>query len=183
MAIRGTRVLVIGATSPAGHGLVEALLAMGAEVIATASVRTQLDQLAADMHQHERLRQADVDATSADALRAIMRDVTRKAPLDSVVLVLESGSPWSAASRDPQAALRGLIESTFESACWVLRAAVTEMANAGGGRIIMITDGTGRPDAKAPIQAALASAVRTLLESNRAPVAAQVATSSEPYSW
>lgn len=165
--------LVIGATTRVGHGLVEALLAMGAEVIATSPVRTQLDQLSADMHQHERLRQADLDPTDADALLRLMTDASRDAPLDSIVLVLESSTPWASATRDPQKALRRMIESTFESACWVLRAGVTTMAKARRGRIIVLTEGTGMPDPETPIQAAMATAVRTLIESNRTPVAAQ----------
>lgn len=173
MSIRGTRVLLIGATTRAGQGLVEALLALGAEVIATSPIRTQLDQLSAEMHQHERLHQADVDATSPEALLRVMRDVTASAPLNVIVLVLEAGPPGALASKQPRKALRGMVEHTFETACWVLRTGVATLAKSGGGRILVVTEGPGLPNPEAPIRAAMGAAVRTLIESNQKPLADQ----------
>jgi len=173
MSIRGTRVLLIGATTRAGQGLVEALLALGAEVIATGALRTELDQLVADMHQHERLHQADVDPTSPEALARVMVDVSRSAPLDVILVVLEAGPPGPLASKEPRKALRGMIEHTFETACWALRTGVATLARTGGGRIVVLTDGPGTPDPEAPIRAAAGAAVRVLIESNQKPVAAQ----------
>jgi NAD(P)-dependent dehydrogenase (short-subunit alcohol dehydrogenase family) len=87
VAIRGARVLVVGACSARGHAVVEAFLALGAQVIAADRLRTQLEELRAELRQHERLWVAETDPDDPGALAALFADVARE-PLDAALLLV-----------------------------------------------------------------------------------------------
>jgi NAD(P)-dependent dehydrogenase (short-subunit alcohol dehydrogenase family) len=87
MTLRGARTLVAGACSPSGRRLCEALLALGAHVVAADRLRTQLEELRAELRQHERLWVAECDLGAA-ACRALFADVARDEPIDTAILVL-----------------------------------------------------------------------------------------------
>lgn len=91
MAIRGARVLIFGATLPPGRRLVEAYLALGAEVVAADTLRTRLEELRAEMGQHERLWVAESGGEAG--MEALFADVARDEPIDVAVLVAESAAP------------------------------------------------------------------------------------------
>jgi NAD(P)-dependent dehydrogenase (short-subunit alcohol dehydrogenase family) len=96
VAIRGARILIFGATLPPGRRLVEAYLALGAEVVAADALRTRLEELRAEMGQHERLWVAE--SGGAAGMEALFADVARDEPIDVAVLVAERAT---AASVEP----------------------------------------------------------------------------------
>lgn len=95
MGLRGMHVLLFGACCEAGQRATEALLALGAEVVAADLLRTRLEQLRADLGQHERLHVAECDANAVDAARALLADVSRDRPLSALVVAsgAEAGPP------------------------------------------------------------------------------------------
>ncbi|MFI5306258.1 MAG: SDR family NAD(P)-dependent oxidoreductase [Polyangiales bacterium] len=161
MAIRGSRVLVVGACSALGHRIVEAFLALGAQVIAADRLRTRLEELRADLRQHERLWVAETDPDDPQALAALFADVAAE-PLDAALFVL----PVARTDRAADAGTLGAdLRSLPRCACFV-RAALHELRRHGRGRVILLVEPASGPrddELWAAVSALLAdAAVRAL---------------------
>jgi NAD(P)-dependent dehydrogenase (short-subunit alcohol dehydrogenase family) len=138
VSIRGARVLLFGACSQSGRKLVEAFLAMGAEVIAADRLRTRLEELRAEHRQHERLWVAESDVSEVGAAAALFADVARDRALDAALLVVpqaEQEGPWHGDEAGVRAALGAL------PAClWFLRAARQHLGRQGHGRALLLLE-------------------------------------------
>ncbi len=91
MALRGARILLAGACTRTGQSLVEAFLALGAEVIAADRLRTRLEELRARVHQHERLWVAEADLSGPSTALALFADVARDEPIDAAIFIVPGG--------------------------------------------------------------------------------------------
>ena len=90
MGLRGSQVLLLGATGRLGIRLCEAWLALGAEVVAADRLRTRLEALRASLGQHERLHVAEADILDLAGLAILLQDVSRDRPLDVLVVAVEA---------------------------------------------------------------------------------------------
>jgi len=158
MALRGARILLAGACTRTGQSLVEAFLALGAEVIAADQLRTQLEELRARVRQHERLWVAEADLSGPSAALALFADVARDEPIAVAIFIVPGGeladsseAQLNSPARAAQAAQLPLLQ--FES----LLGAASE-AMRGDGRILVLLE----PDVGgAPV---LLPALRQLVE-------------------
>jgi NAD(P)-dependent dehydrogenase (short-subunit alcohol dehydrogenase family) len=151
------RVLLMGACSAHGRALVEAFLALGARVVAADAFRTQLEELRAELRQHERLWVAECDPREPAAASALFADVARDEPIDAAVLVVTSGAllgAWEGDESELREALHAL-----PRCLWFLRAALAHMAPRGRGRVLVLVE----PSEHA-VPTASAAAVRVLVE-------------------
>ncbi|MCS6798556.1 MAG: SDR family oxidoreductase [Myxococcota bacterium] len=83
--LHGRHVLVTGASGRLGTAVCEALLAVGAHVLAAGRTRTRLSDLRASVGQHERLNVVEADVTDAPRLEALLEAAERRAPLDAAI--------------------------------------------------------------------------------------------------
>jgi NAD(P)-dependent dehydrogenase (short-subunit alcohol dehydrogenase family) len=137
MAIRGARVLVVGACSVRGRGLVEAFLALGAHVIAADRLRTRLEELRAELRQHERLWVAETDVDDPEALAALFADAARE-PLDAALLMVaatKSPNAWEADSAPLEDDLRALSRCAS-----FVRVALDALSEHARGRILLLLE-------------------------------------------
>ena len=137
MKLDGTRVLVTGATGGVGPSIVEALLAVGARVIASARRRTGLDALRAELRQHERLDVAECDASDPEGVERLFEALERKGGLGGVVHAVGAfryGLLAGASDDD----VRGVIDANVLSTAWVVRGAARRMTGRGAGSIVVI---------------------------------------------
>jgi len=134
-------VLVVGACSVRGRGLVEAFLALGAHVIAADRLRTRLEELRAELRQHERLWVAETDIDDPQALAALFADAAHE-PLDAALLVVaatQSPSAWEADFAQLEQDLRALPRCAF-----FVRVALDALSKHARGRILLLLEpGTG----------------------------------------
>ena len=75
--LRGQHVVVTGATGGLGPSLVETFLACNASVTAVDLHRTRLDELRAEMRQHERLTIAESNLTESDGVEKLFETLDR----------------------------------------------------------------------------------------------------------
>lgn len=142
MTLRGARVLLAGACTPTGRALAEAFVALGAHVVAADRLRTGLEELRAALRQHERLWVAESDLNGEAAALRLFRDVARDEPIDAALLVVPqfAGDPGDAfRAGAPLDALEAAV-SAVPRCLWFLRAALACMADAAGGRVIVVLE-------------------------------------------
>ncbi len=101
--------VVFEATCSFGSACVEALLALGAHVVAAAPLRTQLETLSARMRHHERLHTAECVTESAAGTLDLLRSVARRGAIDSVLLTAEQGPGAERALGAIQAAVSAVV--------------------------------------------------------------------------
>ncbi len=135
MSVRGARVLLVGACSERGRRLVEGLLALGAHVIAADRLRTRLEELRAEMRQHERLWVAESDALDPQSMATLCADVAHDDPIDAALLLLDAGP-------GPPARTSAAAASVFEG---FVAAALRHMGDRGRGRVLLLVE--PEPDA------------------------------------
>lgn len=86
--VRNRHVVLFGAQRPFGRRLTEALLALGAQVVAVGPLRTELEALRAELRQHERLHVAE--CSPDDVGPALLLEATlRRGHLDALVFVAD----------------------------------------------------------------------------------------------
>lgn len=164
MKLDGQRVLVTGASGALGPALVEAFLAVGAEVVAAARRRTRLDALRAEMRQHERLHIAECDATDPAGVEALFDALERKGGLD-VVVQAAGAFRWGPLAQLSEADVSVLIETNLVATTWVVRAASRRMVARGRGSIVAIAaDRALAPAAGVSLYGATKAAVVHLVE-------------------
>ena len=171
-SMRERRVLVSGATGGLGPAIVEAFLAVGAEVMAMSPTRTKLDELRASLDQHRRLYVIDGDATDPVAVEKVLDAAERGAgmdegprPLWAVVQVTGAfvGKPLIETSDDD---VRRLVSLNVTSAVWMVRGALRRMIPNGGGRVVCIGAASARAaHAGTAVYGATKSALHRLVES------------------
>ncbi|MEM6960190.1 MAG: SDR family oxidoreductase [Myxococcota bacterium] len=161
-AIRGARILVLGATGAVGSVVVESCLALGAEVIASARTRTRLDELRANLGQHDRLEVAECDATDPAGVEALFEAVSRKREVSNIVHCIGGFQFGPIKELETDAAQR-LIDLNLVSALWVLRAALRRMP--ARLRAVVITGARATtPEANFALYGAAKAAVTHLVE-------------------
>ncbi|MCA9574747.1 MAG: SDR family NAD(P)-dependent oxidoreductase [Polyangiales bacterium] len=84
--VRHRHVVVFGAQRAFGHRVVEALLALGAHVIAVGPLRTELEALRAEMRQHHNLHTAECSSDRDGPVR-LLAGALRRGHVDAVVFV------------------------------------------------------------------------------------------------
>jgi NAD(P)-dependent dehydrogenase (short-subunit alcohol dehydrogenase family) len=172
MTLRGARILLAGACSRTGQSLTEAFLALGAQVIAADRLRTQLEELRAQLRQHERLWVAEADLGGPSAAAALFADVARDEPIDTAILIVRAAEPadgtppQSDASIPGAAALGGIAPALRGGAASrlcqcesFLAAALEPMSRHGRGRVLVLLE----PDAE-DVDTAMTVAARALVQ-------------------
>ena len=91
MLVRNQHVLVFGAERPFAHEAIEALLALGANVLAAARLRTELEGLRAELRQHHRLNVAECSAAEPDGPRHLLAATHRRGHLNAILHVASDG--------------------------------------------------------------------------------------------
>lgn len=135
------RVIVTGASGGLGPSIVEACLALGAHVIATARRRTALDEVRAALNHHDRLDTAECDVTDPVGLEALFDAVERKGPLWGVVHVVGGfGYGPIADLRDDE--VTSLLSINLASTTLVMRGALKRMRSRGEGSFVAISSAT-----------------------------------------
>ncbi len=163
--LRGRRILVTGASGLLGPALLEALLALGAEVVGVGRRKTALDALRARFGHHERLETAECDVTDPEGLDTLVTAVTRRAPLDGVVHAVGAYVGGAVEDMAPED-VRGLLDANVTSAVLVARAFGAHLLKRGDGRLVLIASEAGLgPDPGAPVYAATKAAVVALARS------------------
>jgi len=121
MQVRNQHVVVFGAERAFAFQAIEALLALGANVLAAAPLRTELESLRAQLRQHHRLNVAECGASEPEGPFRLLEAARRRGHLDAILHVtddaatrdLEEASLAQAIAR----ALRGLpVRVVFASA-------------------------------------------------------------------
>ncbi|HBQ17872.1 MAG TPA: hypothetical protein DEF51_44375 [Myxococcales bacterium] len=164
MQLRGKRALMTGVTGGLGPALVEAFLALGAEVLATGRRRTALDELRAGVSHHERLHTAECDVGDAEGTEALFDAWARKGAPDVVV---HAAGAWVDGPIESQSddAIERVVRDNFTSAALVLRAAMRRMRPTGRGSVVMIAASRAAdPDASEALFGAAKAAVVHLVE-------------------
>jgi len=163
--VRDTRVLVTGATGSLGAKVVQAFLALGAEVVGTARRKTGLDELRAAVGHSDRFEAAECDVTDPAGIEALFSAVERRAPLSAVVHLVGgyAGGPlWEA----DDAAIDRLVSANLRSAVLVLRAALRRMVPRRAGSIVVVAgDAALAPSPGAALYGATKAAVVHLVQS------------------
>jgi NAD(P)-dependent dehydrogenase (short-subunit alcohol dehydrogenase family) len=132
------RVLVTGASGAVGPAIVEALLSVGASVVAGARRRTWLDALRADMRDHERLDVAEVDVTDPAGVDELVESSERHGGFDGVVQCAGAFSTGALADA-PLETLDRMVRLNFFGSLLVTRAAVRAMRRRGRGSIVLVS--------------------------------------------
>jgi NAD(P)-dependent dehydrogenase (short-subunit alcohol dehydrogenase family) len=137
MSMTGRRVLVTGASGGLGTHVVEAFLAVGAHVVASARKKTTLDALRAAMRLSDRLALAESDVTDPVLVERMFDGVERDGPLDAVIAVVGSWAGGALVDGD-DATYRRLVATNLDASYYVLRGAARRMAPRGRGHIVVI---------------------------------------------
>jgi 3-oxoacyl-[acyl-carrier protein] reductase len=145
--LRGTVVLVTGATSGIGRATTAALLAEGANVVATGRREERLAELM-EQHGDERLLTHAADIRKPATSRELVDlAVKRWGGLDSAVLNAGLGRDGSILDGD-DAEMEELLVTNLHSVVWGIRSVVPQMAKQGGGDIIVMASVAGLRGAK-----------------------------------
>jgi NAD(P)-dependent dehydrogenase (short-subunit alcohol dehydrogenase family) len=137
MDLHGERILVTGATGGLGPHLVEALLACGAHVVATARTRTRLDELRASLSHHERLHVAECDTASPAGVEALIEAVDARGGLHAVVHAV-GAFVYGPLSERTDTEVDRVIACNLTSTTLVVRGALRRMLPRGRGRIVVV---------------------------------------------
>jgi NAD(P)-dependent dehydrogenase (short-subunit alcohol dehydrogenase family) len=124
--LRDKRTLMTGVTGVLGPALVDAFLALGADVLAVGRRRTALDDLRAGAGHHERLHTAECDVCDPEGVEALFDAWARKGSAD---IVVHAAGAWKGGAivEHTDEDVRAIIESNLSSAAFVLRAALRRM--------------------------------------------------------
>jgi NAD(P)-dependent dehydrogenase (short-subunit alcohol dehydrogenase family) len=156
MHLRGKRTLMTGVTGGLGPSLVEAFLALGADVLATGRRRTALDDLRAEMRHHDRLAIAECDLCDAEGVEALFDAWTRKGTPDVVV---HAAGAFDEAKLEEQSdeAIERVIDDNLRSAALVLRAALRRMSS--GSVVVVASAPSAEPEPELALYCAAKAAV------------------------
>ncbi len=137
MHLRGQRLVVTGASGLLGPHLVEALLALGAEVIAVGRRKTRLDALRARVRHHARLEAAECDLTDGEGVRRLAEAVTRVGDVHGVVHAVGAyvEGPFE---RGTEAVLTALFDANLRAAAFVASAFAPALLARGEGRFVFV---------------------------------------------
>lgn len=91
MFVRNRHVVVFGAQRVFGRRLIEALLALGAHVVAVAPLRTELEALRAELRQHHHLHVAECSG-DVDGPRRLIEATLRSGHADAIVFVADESA-------------------------------------------------------------------------------------------
>lgn len=164
MKLDDKRVIVTGASGGLGPSLVEALLAVGAEVIAVARRRTGLDALRAEMRHHERLEVAECDVADPEGLAELVDAVARGGAIDGLVHAAGAfryGPLIDQSDEDVTAVIRSNVVATTV----VLRAVLRRMAaQRSGAAVVISADRALEPAASFSLYGAAKAAVTHLVQ-------------------
>lgn len=153
-----------GVTGGLGPALVEAFLALGAEVLAAGRRRTALDDLRAGVAHHERLHTAECDLTDPAGTEALFDAWSRKGDPDVVV---HAAGAWEDGALETQSdeAVAQIVSDNLTSAALVLRAALRRMRPRGRGSVVVIAASRAEePDANEALFGAAKAGVVHLVE-------------------
>lgn len=89
MLVRNQHVVVFGAERPFAFHAIEALLALGANVLAATHLRTELESLRARLRQHHRLNVAECAAADPEGAVRLLEATHRRGHLDAIVHVTD----------------------------------------------------------------------------------------------
>lgn len=137
MDVRGKRIVVTGATGGLGPSVVEALLSLGAEVIAVARRRTGLDALRATFAHHERLHVAECDVTDPEGIEALLEAVEGGGPLFGVVHASGAFTMGPLADLPAREVIR-LVRGNLEASALVIGASLRRLLPRKEGSIVVI---------------------------------------------
>lgn len=90
MLVRNQHVVVFGAERPFAFHAMEALLALGANVLAAAPLRTELESLRAKLGQHHRLNVAECGAADPEGPVRLLEATHRRGHLDAILHVTDT---------------------------------------------------------------------------------------------
>lgn len=164
MKLDGQRIVVTGATGGLGPSLVEAFLAVGGHVVATARRRTGLDALRASMQQHQRLDVAECDTADAAGVESLFDALERTGGVD-VVVHAAGAFRYGAIADQGDADVQAVVGSNVLSTLYVVRGAVRRMAPRGRGSVIVVAaDRALEPAANFSLYGAAKAAVTHLVQ-------------------
>lgn len=87
MLVRNQHVVVFGAERPFARHAIEALLALGANVLAASTLRTELEGLRAELRQHHRLHVAECGASEPEGPCRLLEATQRRGHLNAILHV------------------------------------------------------------------------------------------------
>lgn len=155
-----------GVTGGLGPSLVEAFLALGADVLAAGRRRTALDELRASMRHHERLHVAECDLCDPAGAESLFDAWARAGAPDVVV---HAAGAWCEGSLEAttDADLERLVDANLLSAAIVLRAALRRMKPRGQGSVVLVAASrANEPDPDEALYGAAKAAVLHLVEAS-----------------
>ncbi len=128
--LHNRRVLVTGATGGLGPSIVEALIAVGAEVFAAGRRRTALDTLRADLGDHERLQVAELDVSSFEGVDRLLHDIAARGGLHGVVHCAGSFAHGDLVDLEVEA-ISAMVQVNVTGTIAVVRSALTHIVEEG----------------------------------------------------
>ena len=87
MLVRNQHVVVFGADRPFARQAIEALLALGANVLAATTLRTELESLRAELRQHHRLNVAECGVGELEGPTRLLEATHRRGHLNAILHV------------------------------------------------------------------------------------------------
>ena len=135
--LHGKTIFVTGASGSLGAVVVEACLAVGANVVAGARRRTRLDVLRASLADHERLRVAEIDITDEAGLTKLFSDLGNRGTVDGTVHCAGSFACAPLVDTSAVEAEQLVRLNTLGTAC-VLSAALRVMMPQKHGSIVVV---------------------------------------------
>jgi NAD(P)-dependent dehydrogenase (short-subunit alcohol dehydrogenase family) len=149
-----------GVTGGLGPSLVEAFLALGAEVLAAGRRRTALDDLRAAMRHHDRLSVAECDLCDGEGVEALFDAWTRNGAPDVVVHAAGAFVPGRLEALNDEEVER-MIDDNLRSAAFVLRAALRRMS--AGSVVVVAAAQAAEPEPELAIYGAAKAGVLHLV--------------------
>lgn len=153
-----------GATGGLGPSLVEAFLALGADVLVAGRRRTALDELRASMRHHDRLHVAECDVSDAEGTECLFDAWARQGTPDVVV---HAAGAWCEGPLEhaTDAELERLVDANLLAAAIVLRAALRRMKPLDRGSVVLVAASRAQdPDPDEALYGAAKAAVVHLVE-------------------
>ncbi len=161
MQLRGKRTLMTGVTGGLGPSLVEAFLALGADVLAVGRKRTALDELRARMRHHDRLHTAECDLCDPSGVEALFDAWSNKGDADVVVHAAGAFAEGAIESMEDQDMV-DVIDGNLRTAALVLRAALRRMKK--GSIVVVAAAQSADPEPELAIYGAAKAGVLHLVD-------------------
>ena len=158
LGLKGSHILVAGASRGLGHAIVRQLLNEGAEVTAMGRDQQSLDIAYStwiDEEPQARVNLLSVDLSDPSVVQSLRESVSRKLPLDGIIVVAGSGRP---SPLPPTQAIQQAIFSNLMPAVVMMEAFGDELLKSPTGAVVFISSIAGIETIDCPAEYAAAKA-------------------------